>query len=86
VPSVEGMVALFARRTVRIGSRMARAISDQLFCSVVFEKFASFFEGEGVSVDLEFVFAGVFRDRDDMADSVAVLAEGLDDEIDVYHG
>jgi hypothetical protein len=57
-----------------------------LFCFVLFEKLPCFFEGEGVSVDLEFVSAGVFRDRDDMADSVAVLAEGLDDEIDVYHG
>ena len=52
----------------------------------MFKKLASFFEGQGVSVDLEFVSAGVFRDGDDMAYSVAVLAEGLDDEIDVYHG
>jgi hypothetical protein len=73
-------------RTERIGSGMALRESERLFCSVLFEKLASFFEGEGVSVDLEFVFAGVFRDRDDMADSVAVLAEGLNDEIDVYHG
>jgi hypothetical protein len=58
----------------------------RLFCSVLFEKLASFFEGEGVSVDLEFVCAGVFRDGDDIADSVAVLAEGLNDEIDIYHG
>jgi hypothetical protein len=59
---------------------------QRLFCFVLFEKLPRFFEGEGVSVDLEFVFAGVFRDRDDMADFVAVLAEGLDDQIDVYHG
>ena len=58
----------------------------RLLCFVLFEKLPCFLEGEGVSVDLEFVSAGVFRDRDDMADSVAVLAEGLDDEIDVYHG
>lgn len=65
---------------------VALRYQKRLFCSVLFEKLASFFEGERVSVDLEFVFAGVFRDGDDMADSVAVLAEGLDDEIDIYHG
>ena len=64
----------------------AHRSSGRLFCFVLFEKLPCFFEGEGVSVDLEFVSAGVFRDRDDMAYSVAVLAEGLDDEIDVYHG
>jgi hypothetical protein len=57
-----------------------------LFCFVLFEEFSCFFEGEGVSVDLEFVSAGVVRDGDDIADSMAVLAECLDDEIDVYHG
>ncbi len=57
-----------------------------LFRFVLFEKLSRFFEGEGVSVDLEFVLAGIVRDGDDMANSVAVLAEGLDDEIDVYHG
>ena len=59
---------------------------SRLFCFILFKKLASLFEGQGVSVDLEFVSAGVFRDGDDMAYSVAVLAEGVDDEIDVYHG
>jgi hypothetical protein len=63
-----------------------RGSQSRLFCFVLFKKLASFFEGQGISVDLEFVSAGVFWDRDDMAYSVAVLAEGLDDEIDVYHG
>ena len=57
-----------------------------LFGFVGFEELAGLFEGESVSVDLEFVFAGVFRDGDDMADSVAVLPESLNDQIDVYHG
>ena len=57
-----------------------------LFGFVLFEEFSRLFEGQGVSVDLEFVCASVVRDRDDVADGVAVLAEGLDDQIDVYHG
>ena len=35
---------------------------------------------------MKFVGSGVFRDGDDMAYGVAVLPEGLNDEIDVYHG
>ena len=56
-----------------------------LFCFVPFEKLSRFFEGERVSVDDQFVFAGVFRDGDDALDTMGVLAQGLDDEIDVYH-
>ena len=41
--------------------------------------------GEGVAVDDNLIFAGVIRDADDVADSMAVLAESLDDQIDVYH-
>ena len=57
-----------------------------LLCFVLFKELACLFEGKGVSVDDELVFAGVFRDGDDVADTMAVLAEGLDDQIDVYHG
>jgi hypothetical protein len=52
---------------------------------VLFEELPGFFEGEGVSVDDQLVYAGVFRDGDDALDTMAVLAQGLDDEVDVYH-
>jgi hypothetical protein len=58
----------------------------KLFRFVLFEERSGFFEGESVAVDLEFVFAGVFGDGDNVADGVAVLPESFDDEIDVYHG
>jgi hypothetical protein len=56
-----------------------------LFRFVLFEELACFFEVEGVSVDDDLVFAGVLRDVKDAVDTVAVLPEGLNDEIDVYH-
>ena len=56
-----------------------------LFRFILFEKRPRFFEGEGVSVDDQLVFAGVIRDGDDAVDTMTVLAEGLNDEIDVYH-
>ena len=59
---------------------------QSLFCFVLFEERSGFFEGEGVSVDDQFVFACVFRDVNHAADGMAMLAEGLDDQIDVYHG
>jgi hypothetical protein len=52
---------------------------------VLFEELPGFFEGEGVSVDDQLVYAGVIGDGDDAVDTMAMLAEGLDDEIDVYH-
>ena len=52
---------------------------------VLFEELSRFFEGEGVSVDDQLVVAGIVRDGKDALDLVAVLAQGLDDEIDVYH-
>jgi hypothetical protein len=58
---------------------------DWLFRFVLFEELSRFFESERVSVDDELVFAGVFRDGEDALDVMAVLAQGLDDEIDVYH-
>jgi len=56
-----------------------------LFRFVLLEKLSRFFEVERVSVDDQLVFAGVFRDGEDALDTMAVLAEALDDEIDVYH-
>ena len=65
---------------------LAYVCSLRLFRFVLFEERSGFFEGEGVAVDLEFVFAGVFGDGDDMADGVAILPKSSNDEIDVYHG
>ena len=56
-----------------------------LFCFVVFEKLSRFVEVEGVSVDNQLVYAGVIGDAEDALDTMAVLAQGLHDEIDVYH-
>jgi len=56
-----------------------------LFGFVLFEELPRFFEVEGVSVDDQLVFAGVIRDGDDAVHTMAVLPEGLNDEIDVYH-
>jgi hypothetical protein len=53
---------------------------------ILFEQLSRLFEREGVAVDDELVRAGVLRDGDDAADSMAMLAKGLDDQIDVYHG
>ena len=61
------------------------ATATGLLRFVLFEELPRFFEGERVSVDDQLVYAGVFRDGDDAVDTMAVLAEGLDDEIDVYH-
>jgi hypothetical protein len=67
-------------------AEMIGAWVRRLLCFVGFEESAGFFEGEGVAVDLEFVFASVFGDGDDMADGVAILPESSEDQIDVYHG
>src|SRR4051794_15647155 len=56
-----------------------------LFGFVLFEELAGFFEVEGVSVDDQLVVAGVVRNGEDAFDLMAVLAEDLDDEIDVNH-
>jgi hypothetical protein len=61
------------------------AVRRVLFGFVLFEELPRFFESERVSVDDQLVFAGVFGDGDDAFDAMAVLAQGLDDEIDVYH-
>jgi hypothetical protein len=52
---------------------------------VLFEELPRLFEGERVSVDDQLVFAGVIGDGDDGVDTMAVLTESLDDEVDVYH-
>jgi hypothetical protein len=56
-----------------------------LLCFVQFEELSRFFEGEGVSVYDQLVFASVLRDGDDAVDTMATLLKGLNDEIDVYH-
>ena len=62
------------------------ATATVLLRFVLFEELPRFFEGERVSVDDQLVFARVFRDGDDGVDTMAMLPEGLNDEIDVYHG
>jgi hypothetical protein len=62
-----------------------REFQRLLFCFVLFEELPRFFEVEGIAVDDQLVFSGVIGDGDDGVDTMAVLAEGLDDEIDVYH-
>jgi hypothetical protein len=61
------------------------ATATGLLRFVLFEELPRFFEGERVSVDDQLVFAGVIGDREDALDTMAVLAQGLDDEINVYH-
>ncbi len=56
-----------------------------LFGFFGFEKSAGFCEVEGVSVDDEFVFAGVVGDFEDAVYLVATLAESFDEKIDIYH-
>ena len=51
----------------------------------MFEDLSGFFEVERVSVDDELVDAGVVGDAEDTLDTMAMLAESLDDKIDVYH-
>jgi hypothetical protein len=73
---------------LRVQGRARHACQFQrlLFRFVLFEEVPGFFEIERVAVDDQLVFAGVIGDAEDALDTVAVLAEGLDDEIDVYHG
>ena len=74
-------------RKAKARQRRAGAKRGQsLLGFVLFEELAGFFEVEGVAVDDELVDAGVFRDGDDTVDAVPVLAESLNDEVDVYHG
>jgi hypothetical protein len=62
-----------------------RLVKRLLFRFVLFEDLSCFFQIERDSVDDELVFACVVWNGDDVLDTVAVLAEGLNDEIDVYH-
>jgi hypothetical protein len=66
-------------------SKRISEFASDLFGSVFFEKLPGFLEVECVSVDDELVFAGVIGDAEDALDTMAVLAQGLHDEIDVYH-
>ena len=56
-----------------------------LFSCVGFEDGSGFFEVECVAVDDQLVFASVIGDGEDTVHCVAMLPEGLHDEIDVYH-
>jgi hypothetical protein len=85
VAGLTGYVPSFAVRLQRMGHPHWCQFQRLLFRFVPFEELPGFFEVERVSVDDQLVFAGVFRDGDDALDTMAVLAEGLNDEIDVYH-
>jgi hypothetical protein len=59
---------------------------ERLLCFVLFEEVSSFFEIVDAAVDGDFVFAGVFWDRDDAVDAVTALSDGFDEKVDIYHG
>jgi hypothetical protein len=56
-----------------------------LFGFVGFEEGSGLFEVEMVSVYDHLVFASVFRDVDDVLNSMALVSQGSDEKIDVYH-
>jgi hypothetical protein len=56
-----------------------------LFCFVGFEKRSGLFQVEEVSVHGHLIFAGVFRDVDDVLNTMAAISEGLNEKIDIYH-
>jgi hypothetical protein len=43
------------------------------------------FEIKGVFIYCQLIFPGVFRDVDDTLYTMAALAEGFDEKIDIYH-
>jgi hypothetical protein len=75
------MAALAQSAARRSGTRMCAG----LFRFVCFEKRSCLFQVEEVSVHGHLIFAGVFRDVDDVVNSMAALSEGLNEKIDVYH-
>jgi hypothetical protein len=52
----------------------------------LFEVGSRLFEVEDVAVYRQLVFTGVFRDGDDTRYTMAALAKGFDEKIDIYHG
>ena len=85
VEKIKAVLSQALRRAKLLTVDTVRRRRQRLLRFILFEKLASFFEVERVPVDDQLVFAGVFRDGDDALDTMAVLAEGLNDEIDVYH-
>jgi len=65
----------------RWGTRMCAG----LFCFVCFEERSRLFQVEEVSVHGHLIFAGVFRDVDDVLNTMAAISEGLNEKIDIYH-
>jgi hypothetical protein len=75
------MPTLAQRAARRWGTRMCAG----LFRFVGFEKRSCLFQVEEVSVHGHLIFAGVFRDVDDVLNTMAALSEDFNEKIDVYH-
>jgi len=54
-------------------------------CFVCFEQSSCLFQVVEASVHGHLIFAGVFRDVDDVLNTMAALSEGPNEKIDVYH-
>jgi hypothetical protein len=67
------------------GLSAAAVVGRWLFGFVGFEEGSGLFEVEKVSVYEHLVFAGVFRDADDVLYSMALVSQGGDEKIDIYH-
>jgi hypothetical protein len=63
----------------------AAVLLGGLFGFVGFEEGSGLFEIEKVSVYDHLVFASVFRDVDDVLNSMALVSQGGDEKIDIYH-
>jgi hypothetical protein len=66
-------------------SPAAAVLLGKLFGFVCFEEGSRLFEVEEVSVYDHLVFAGVFRDVDDVLNCMALVSQGGDEKIDIYH-
>jgi hypothetical protein len=67
------------------GLSAAAVLWGWLFGFVCFEEGSGLFEVEKVSVNDHLVFAGVFRDVDDVLNCMALVSQGGDEKIDIYH-
>jgi hypothetical protein len=69
--------------TILFGSEAST--TKQLLRFVFFEEGSGLFQVEEVSVDGHLVAAGVFRNGDDVLDTMAFASEGFNEKIDIYH-
>jgi hypothetical protein len=77
------IVGCFGRDDGSFGSETST--TKQLLRFVFFEERSCFFQVEEVSVYGHLIATGVFGDGDDVLDTMALVSEGFNEKIDIYH-